>query len=95
MRGRRLTAGGTAYPLGRGRLVLVAAGKAAANMARAAERILGRLIDDAIAVAPAGPPSYLRRTRLMVAGHPVPDARGAQAAAAVLALARGLGGRPP
>jgi len=91
VRGRRLTAGGTTYPLGRGRLVLVAAGKAAATMARAAERILGRLIDDAIAVAPAGPPSYLRRTRLMVAGHPVPDARGAQAAAAVLALARGLG----
>ena len=89
--GRRLIAGGTAYPLGRGRLVLVAAGKAAATMAHAAERVLGRLLDDAIAVAPAGPPSYLRRTRLMVAGHPVPDARGAQAAEAVLALARGLG----
>ena len=89
--GRRLIAGGTAYPLGRGRLVLVAAGKAAATMAHAAERVLGRLLDDAIAVAPAGPPSYLRRTRLMVAGHPVPDARGAQAAEAVLALARDLG----
>lgn len=91
MRGRRLTAGGTTYPLGRGRLALVAAGKAAATMARAAERVLGGLVDDAIAVAPAGPASYLRRTRLMLAGHPVPDARGAQAAEAVLALARGLG----
>jgi glycerate 2-kinase len=92
VRGRRLTAGGTTHPLGRGRLVLVAAGKAAATMARAAERVLGGLIDDAIAVAPAGPPPDLRRTRLMLAGHPVPDARGAQAAEAVLALARGLGG---
>jgi glycerate 2-kinase len=71
--------------------VLVAAGKAAATMARAAERVLGRAIDDAIAVAPVGPPSYLRRTRLMLAGHPVPDARGARAAEAVLALAAGLG----
>jgi hydroxypyruvate reductase len=89
--GRRLTAGGTAYPLGRGRLVLVAAGKAAVTMARAAERILGARVDDAIAVAPPGPPSYLRRTRLLLAGHPVPDARGAQAAEAVLAVARELG----
>ena len=79
------------YPLGRGRLVLVAAGKAAAAMARAAERVLGGWIDDAIAVAPPGPPSYLRRTRLILAGHPVPDARGAQAAEAVLAVARELG----
>jgi glycerate 2-kinase len=91
VRGRRLTAGGTTFQLGRGRLVLVAAGKAAATMARAAERALGRAIDDAIAVAPVGPPSYLRRTRLMLAGHPVPDVRGARAAEAVLALAAGLG----
>ena len=92
LRGRRLAAGSATYSLGRGRLVLVAAGKAAAAMARAAERVLGERIDEAIAVAPSGAPSVLRRTRLMVAGHPVPDARGAQAAEAVLALARGLGG---
>jgi hydroxypyruvate reductase len=90
--GRRLTAGGSTYALGRGRLVLVAAGKAAAAMARAAEHVLGERIDDAIAVAPSGVPSVLRRTRLMRAGHPVPDAAGAQAAEAVLGLARGLGG---
>jgi len=91
LRGGRLIAGGMSYPLGRGRLVLLAAGKAAATMARAAERILGARVDDAIAVAPPGPPSYLRRTRLLLAGHPVPDARGAQAAEAVLAVARELG----
>ena len=60
-------------------------------MARAAERVLGGRIDDAIAVAPPGPPSNLRRTRLMLASHPVPDARGVQAAEAVLAVARELG----
>jgi len=91
LRSGRLIAGGTSYPLGHGRLVLVAAGKAAVTMARAAERILGARIDDAIAVAPAGPPADLRRTRLMLAGHPVPDARGAQAAEAVLAAVRELG----
>jgi hydroxypyruvate reductase len=91
VRGRRLDAGGQTYGLGRGRLVLVAAGKAAAAMASAAERVLGPLLHDAVAVAPAGPPSALRRTRLLVAGHPVPDARGARAAEEVLALGRRLG----
>jgi hydroxypyruvate reductase len=90
VRGRRLTAAGETYELGRGRLVLVAAGKAAVAMARAAEGVLGDWISDAIAVAPPGPRPALRRTHLMVAGHPVPDAHGAQAAEAVLALARGL-----
>jgi glycerate 2-kinase len=81
--------GGASYPLGRGRLLLLAAGKAAPAMAAAAEAVLGARITDGLAVSNApGPP--LSRVRLLLAGHPLPDARGVQAAAAVEALVRGL-----
>ena len=90
LRGRRLSAAGTTFDLSRGRLAVVAAGKAAGTMARAAEAVLGGRIGEAIAVAPPGSPAP-RRARLLVAGHPTPDGRGARAAEAVLSLARGLG----
>lgn len=59
-------------------------------MAGAAEAALGTRLDDALAVASA-PAAGLTRTRLLVAGHPLPDARGMEAAAAVEAMIRGLG----
>jgi hydroxypyruvate reductase len=81
---------GRAYPLGRGRLVLVAAGKAASAMARAAEQILGPAVSDSLAVDVSDRIS-LARTRRQLAGHPVPDEAGQRAADEVEALARGLG----
>ncbi|HEY7512578.1 MAG TPA: DUF4147 domain-containing protein [Vicinamibacteria bacterium] len=81
---------GTLYRVGRGRCVLVAAGKAASRMAAAAERALGARLDEALAVDTAAT-TRLGRTRLRLAGHPVPDARGLAAADEVEALARGLG----
>jgi len=133
-RGQTLVIGRERLPLGRGRLVLVAAGKAAVTMARAAEEQIGDRLDEAIAVdtspptrdastsgdrspgqsltvprspdtrgegsvegsfpgAAPGPARVagLVRTRLRLAGHPVPDARGRAAAAEVLGLAEGLG----
>jgi glycerate 2-kinase len=123
LEGTALCAGGKTYRLGRGRLVVLAAGKAAGRMAEAAERVLGNRIGDSLAVdtsafeaSPAdsadpsglrvalmrrtrptdleipGKPTArrLRRTRLVVAGHPVPDRRGLAAAREVEALARGL-----
>lgn len=61
-------------------------------MARAAEQALGGRIDEALAVdTTAAAP--LERTRLRLAGHPLPDERGLAAAAEVEALARGLGPR--
>jgi hydroxypyruvate reductase len=75
-----------------GRLVLVAAGKAACRMARAAEQALGGALDEALAVDTSATVP-LERTRLRLAGHPVPDERGQAAAAEVEALARGLGRR--
>jgi hydroxypyruvate reductase len=82
---------GRPYPLDRGRLVLVAAGKAASAMARAAEEILGPAISDAMAVD-VSDRIPLARTRRLLAGHPVPDEAGRRAADEVETLARGLGG---
>ncbi len=88
-RGRWLRAAGGRYDLGRGRLVLIALGKAAGAMARAAESVLGDALQEGLAVSVAPHPA-LRRTRLLVAGHPLPDRRGLAAAREVERLLRGL-----
>jgi glycerate 2-kinase len=87
--GRRLTAAGEAFLLPRGRLLVVAAGKAAPAMAAAAEAVLGSRLTGGLAVSNAAGPA-LGRIRLLLSGHPLPDARGAAAAAAVEDLVRGL-----
>jgi hydroxypyruvate reductase len=74
----------------RGRLLLLAVGKAAVPMAAAAERALGELPYQGLAVAPTAS-AGLAKTRLLLAGHPIPDARGLAAAAEVEDLLRGLG----
>jgi hydroxypyruvate reductase len=78
------------HPLRRGRVAVVAAGKAAVPMARAVEGALGRHLSHGIAVSTAES-GDLARVRLLTASHPVPDARGLAAAAEVEALARELG----
>jgi glycerate 2-kinase len=81
--------GGRVYKVD-GRCVVVAAGKAASRMAAAAESALGERLDQALAIDTAAT-APLRRTTRRLAGHPVPDERGRQAAAEVEALARSLG----
>ena len=90
LRAGALEAAGVRHRIGRGRIALVAAGKAAVPMARAAEEVLGDHLGEGLAVSTAseGP---LRTARLLTASHPVPDARGLAAAAEVESLARGLG----
>jgi glycerate 2-kinase len=90
LRGGVLEAAGVRFPAAGGRIALVAAGKAAVPMARAAERALGRHLSEGIAVSsfPAVP---LGRVRVLTASHPVPDARGRAAARDVERLAQGLG----
>ena len=90
LRGDVLEAAGTRHRLGRGRVVLVAVGKAAVPMARAAQEALGGRLDEGLAVSTAaeGAPD---RVRLLTASHPVPDARGLAAATEVESLARRLG----
>jgi glycerate 2-kinase len=90
VRGGRLEVAGLRHPIGRGRVALVAVGKAAVPMARAAEEALGDRLAEGIAVTSAAG-GALGKTRLLTASHPVPDARGLSAAAEVEALARGLG----
>jgi hydroxypyruvate reductase len=80
-----------------GRLILLAAGKAAGSMAEmaeahyldqmriAAERLTG------VAVARHGYARHLRKVRMIEAGHPIPDAAGLEAADRALALADGAG----
>jgi glycerate 2-kinase len=75
----------------RGRRVLLSVGKAAAAMARAAEEQLGAWLTEGLVVAGAAPASHPLRSRLLLAGHPIPDGRGLAAAREVEALVRGLG----
>jgi hydroxypyruvate reductase len=67
-----------------GRIVVVGAGKASAALALAVEDLLGERISDGVVVAKHGHGAQLRRVRLLEAGHPVPDAAGQAAAAALM-----------
>jgi hydroxypyruvate reductase len=69
------------------RFVVVAAGKAAGPMASALEASIGDRIARGVAVTKDGHGVPLRRIALREAGHPIPDARGENAAREALALA--------
>jgi glycerate 2-kinase len=85
-----LHCGGWSHPL-RGRVVLVAAGKAGAPMAQAAEELLGARIARGVAVVKHGHGLPLARVQVIEAGHPVPDQAGVAGAAAIEAAVAGLG----
>ena len=79
--------------LPKGRIILLAAGKAAGSMAEVAEahyldklRIAGERLSG-VAVARHGYGRHLRRVRMIEAGHPIPDAAGLEGADRALALA--------
>jgi hydroxypyruvate reductase len=82
-------------PAPKGRLILLAAGKAAGSMAETAEDFYldrlklpaGRLAGVAVARHGYGRPLHV--VRMIEAGHPVPDAAGLEAAERALALADG------
>jgi len=76
------------------RIFLVAIGKAAAGMADAVEKFVGRRLTAGIALTKyghAGRP--LRITTMLEAGHPVPDAAGFEAARKIEQLLRSLNAR--
>jgi glycerate-2-kinase len=68
------------------RLLVLAAGKAAASMAAAVEAVAGDRIALGLAVTRDGHEAALQRVRLRCAGHPVPDARSEAAAREALAF---------
>ena len=67
------------------RVFVVAVGKAAIPMAQAAHHVLADHINSAILIAPSKA-GRLPRTRNFAAGHPIPNAAGARAAAAVIRM---------
>jgi glycerate 2-kinase len=75
----------------RGRLIVVGAGKASGAMAAAVEEMLGDRVGAGVVAVKDGHLAPTRRVRLLEAGHPVPDARGAAAARAILDLVRSAG----
>jgi glycerate 2-kinase len=72
------------------RLFVVAVGKAAIPMAKAAHRLLGERLASAIVIAPSRAPR-LPRTRSFLSGHPVPDEAGVKAAECVIDLLEAAG----
>ena len=80
-----------------GRIILLAAGKAAGAMAQVAENFylhdlkFDRKRFSGVAVARHGYGRPLQSVAMIEAGHPVPDAAGQQAADRALALADGAG----
>ena len=82
-------------PPPRGRLVVLAAGKAAGSMTQAAEQhYLGRIAEDRLAGIAVTRHGYGRPTRhipIVEAGHPVPDEAGLKGTERALALAQAAG----
>jgi glycerate 2-kinase len=76
-----------------GRLIVLAAGKAAGSMAEVAEQAYGGLGGRlaGIAVARQGYARPIRLISMVEAGHPIPDAAGVKAAEEALKLAEGAG----
>jgi glycerate 2-kinase len=94
--GDALVAGDRRYPLaGRGRVLLIAAGKAAVPMAIGATEVLGPALDAGVVVTKyrhAGRAGELPPiVRVVEAGHPVPDENSVGGAQAVADLARQAG----
>lgn len=78
---------GRRYDLNRFKRIIVAgAGKAAAAMAEACEKMLGEKISEGLIVTKYGHSRPLERISALEAGHPVPDQAGLSAAQAMLAL---------
>ncbi|WEF33314.1 glycerate kinase type-2 family protein [Pseudoduganella chitinolytica] len=76
-------------PVPRGRLLVIGAGKASAEMARAVERHWPGPLEGLV-VTRYGYAVPCERIGIVEAAHPVPDAAGLQAAQRMLALVRGL-----
>jgi hydroxypyruvate reductase/glycerate 2-kinase len=90
--GDLLVIAGNRFSLSRLRhIYLLAAGKAAALMAKEAEKILGNLIADGQVITKSGHGLPLERLTLTEAGHPIPDRNGVEATQQMLDIAQKAG----
>jgi len=78
-------------PPEKGRVLVIGAGKASGAMAATVEGIWGDRIVDGLVAVKDGHVAPTRRVRLVEAGHPVPDERGAEAAEEIRVLAEAAG----
>lgn len=78
-------------PRPRGRVLVVGAGKAAASMAAALEAAWPDAPLEGLVITRYGHGAATQRVRVVEAGHPLPDAAGADAATEILARAATLG----
>ena len=79
-------------PREKGRLVVIAVGKAAWRMANAAHEMLGARADEGVVITKYDHAlGKIGRLRIFEAGHPVPDERSFQATRAAMDAVRGLG----
>jgi len=72
-------------------IYVIAAGKSAYGMAKAAEETLGALISDGIVVTPGRQPMDLTRLKQLRASHPTPDSSSMAAAREAIELAQASG----
>jgi hydroxypyruvate reductase len=85
--GNRLTVAGRTYDLSQYRRILVVgAGKASGAMAQAVEEALGERVAAGLVSVKDGYTAPTTRIELREAGHPVPDARGREAAERMVGL---------
>lgn len=92
--GGSLIVGGQRFDLRKGgNIWVIGAGKAAAPMAQALERILGSRLTGGILVTKYGHGLPLEKLESMEAGHPLPDANSVAAGARIAGLAAGLHGK--
>ncbi len=73
------------------RIIVLGAGKASARMAMALEDILGERISGGLVSVKYGHGAPLKRIEVVEAGHPVPDAKGEEAARRIARLAESAG----
>jgi len=90
--GERLSVGSAEYNLSDRRVWTIAIGKAAVPMSEAVSERLGPALVEGIAVTRYGHGGDVDGVRVLEAGHPIPDEKGAAAAAAIAELARAIGG---
>jgi hydroxypyruvate reductase len=70
------------------RILVLGAGKATAKMALAVEEILGDLISEGVIAVKPGHTEKLSRVKMIMAGHPVPDAGSVEAGQTIARLCK-------